>query len=87
MLTLLVPDMRGTGIHVLLADNTGAIDVAKNPHGSARSRHIDIRFHIWGEVASDGRIAVEYIEPCRSDDEGLAAQIIRARCSFILNRG
>ena len=42
-------------------DNQGAISMAKNPVGHARTKHIDIRYHFVCERVQDGAIALKYI--------------------------
>ena len=42
-------------------DNQGAISMAKNPVGHARTKHIDIRYHFVREGVQDGAIALKYI--------------------------
>ena len=42
-------------------DNQGAISMAKNPVGHARTKHIDIRYHFVREGVRDGAIALKYI--------------------------
>ena len=41
-------------------DNQGAIAIAKNPIGHARTKHIDIRYHYIREAIAEGTIQVEY---------------------------
>ena len=38
-------------------DNQGAISMAKNPVGHARTKHIDIRYHFVREGVQDGAIS------------------------------
>lgn len=42
-------------------DNQGAISMAKNPVGHARTKHIDIRYHFVRERVQDGAITLKYI--------------------------
>ena len=42
-------------------DNQGAVSMAKNPVGHARTKHIDIRYHFVREGVQDGAIALKYI--------------------------
>ena len=42
-------------------DNQGAISMAKNPVGHARTKHIDIRYYFVCERVQDGAIALKYI--------------------------
>ena len=49
VLVFLVPSRKGKCITVR-EDNQGAISLASNPLSSARSRHIDVRFHLREKV-------------------------------------
>ena len=44
-----------------MVDNEGAIKLAENPLRSARTKHIDVRFHFIRELFRTGTIAVEHI--------------------------
>ena len=45
----------------VFVDNDGAVNLASNPLSSARTMHIDVRFHFVRELVSSGVIAVEYV--------------------------
>ena len=45
---------------VLMEDNHGAIAIAMNPIGHARTKHIDIRYHYIREAVHDGMINLHY---------------------------
>ena len=47
-------------IFMVDVDNEGAINLATNPFSSARTKHIDVRFHFIRELVSSGTVAVEY---------------------------
>ena len=53
-----VPPEGPTVIH---EDNQGAIAMAKNPVGHARTKHIDIRHHFVREGVQNGAIVLKYI--------------------------
>ena len=46
---------------LLRSDNTGAIDMAKDPKFHSRTKHIDIRYHFIREVVADEKVRLEYI--------------------------
>src|SRR5271170_7223801 len=46
---------------VLNSDNTGAMDMAKDPKFHAWTKHIDIRYHFIREVIADEKIKLEYV--------------------------
>ncbi|CAB1112933.1 unnamed protein product [Ectocarpus sp. CCAP 1310/34] len=60
VLSFIAPETSGAKIKVL-EDNQGAISLVQNPFSSARSKHIDVRFHFIRELFKSGRISVEYI--------------------------
>ena len=53
-----VPPEGPTVVH---EDNQGAIAMAKNPVGHARTKHIDIRYHFVREGVQNGAIVLKYI--------------------------
>jgi hypothetical protein len=53
---------------VINSDNTGAMDMAKDPKFHARMKHIDIQYHFIGEVVADEKVQLEYIP----EDENIA---------------
>ena len=55
VLSFIVPSLSDKSIKVLVG-NEGAIKLAANPHSSARSKHIDVRFHFIRELVRAGTI-------------------------------
>lgn len=47
--------------YTVLCDNRAAIDFAKNRIERARTKHIDIAYHITHEKINDGTIKLEYV--------------------------
>jgi hypothetical protein len=45
---------------LIMEDNQGAIAMARNPVGHARTKHIDIRYHFVREALEQGTIDVQY---------------------------
>lgn len=43
-----------------MEDNQGAIAIARNPIGHARTKHIDIRYHFIRETLQEGTIDLCY---------------------------
>ena len=60
VLSFVVPSLSDKSIKVLV-DNEGAVNLAANPRSSARTKHIDVRFHFIRELVRTGTIAVEHI--------------------------
>ena len=44
-----------------LEDNQGAKELIENPLSSARSKHIDVRFHFIRDLFRTRKISVEYV--------------------------
>ena len=45
----------------MFVDNEGAIALANNPLSSARTKHIDVRFHFIRELVRSKTISVKYV--------------------------
>ena len=59
MLQFLSPSRKPRKIDVL-EDNEGAIALAENPLSSSRSKHIDVRHHIFSNLTEEGVIEVTH---------------------------
>ncbi|CAB1110301.1 unnamed protein product [Ectocarpus sp. CCAP 1310/34] len=57
VLSFIAPETSGAKMKVL-EDNKGALALIENPFSSARSKHIDVRFHFIRELFKPGKIAV-----------------------------
>ena len=60
MLSFIVPSLSENCIEVFV-DNEGAIALANNPLSSARTKHIDVRFHFIRELVRSKTISVKYV--------------------------
>ncbi|CAB1114292.1 unnamed protein product [Ectocarpus sp. CCAP 1310/34] len=60
VLSFIAPETSGAKIKVL-EDNKGALALIENPFSSARSKHIDVRFHFIRELFKSGKITAEYV--------------------------
>ncbi|CAB1107645.1 unnamed protein product [Ectocarpus sp. CCAP 1310/34] len=60
VLSFIGPETSGAKIKVL-EDNKGALALIENPFSSARSKHIDVRFHFIRELFKSGKIIAEYV--------------------------
>ncbi|CAB1097735.1 unnamed protein product [Ectocarpus sp. CCAP 1310/34] len=58
ILSFIVPETSGAKIKVL-EDNEGALALIEIPFSSARSKHIDVRFHFLRELFNSGKITAE----------------------------
>src|SRR5436305_13613669 len=51
-------------------DNQGAIALAKNPHLTERSKHIDISYHYIRDLQERKRVDIKYIPTARMAADG-----------------
>ena len=86
--SFLVPSLSQKTLKVFV-DNDGAIKLAFNPLSSARTKHIDVRFHFVRGLVSSGIIAVEYVptNEQRADilTKALVGPIFREHRDFLMN--
>ena len=68
VLSFIAPETCGANIKVL-EDNQGAKALIKNPLSSARSKHIDVRFHFTRDLFRTRKISVEYVAPAEQHAE------------------
>jgi Reverse transcriptase (RNA-dependent DNA polymerase)/gag-polypeptide of LTR copia-type len=61
----------------ILADNQGAIALAKNPHLHERSRHIDICYHYVRDLVQRGKVKIEYIPTAEMVADGFTKPLER----------
>lgn len=60
VLSFVAPETSGAKIKVL-EDNAGAKALVENPFSSARSKHIDVRYHFIRELFKLGKITIEFV--------------------------
>ena len=60
VLSFIAPETSGASIKVL-EDNQGAKALTENPLSSARSKHIDVRYHFIRDLFRTRNISVEYV--------------------------
>lgn len=88
VVSFIVPSLSKEPIKVFV-DNDGAINLASNPLSSARTKHIDVRFHFVRELVSSGTISVEYVptKEQRADilTKALVGPIFREHRDFLMN--
>ena len=68
VLSFIAPEMGGASIKVL-EDNQGAKALIENPLSSARSKHINMRFHFIRDLFRTGKISVEYVKSAEQRDD------------------
>ena len=60
VLSFIIPSISENCVKVFV-DNDGAILLANNPLSSARTKHIDVRFHFIRELTRSKTISAEYV--------------------------
>ena len=60
VLSPICPELNGSCVRVF-EDNQGAIALAENPLSSARSKHIDVRFHFAREVLRAKKMDIQLV--------------------------
>ena len=60
VLSFICPELSGSCVRVF-KDNQGAIALAENPLSSARSKHIDVRFHFVRELRRAKKIDIQFV--------------------------
>ena len=88
VLSFICPELSGSCVRVF-EDNQGAIALAQNPLSSARSKHIDVRFHFVRELLRAKKIDIQFVA---SKDQhadiltkSLAATPFKSHRRFLLN--
>ena len=73
----------------VFADNDGAISLANNPLSSARTKHIDVRFHFIRDLTRSKTISVGYVptKKQRADNltKVLTGSIFKEHRDFLMN--
>ena len=60
VLSFIAPETSGVS-NKILEDNQGAKVLVENPLSSARSKHIEVRFHSIRDLSRTRKISVEYV--------------------------
>ena len=88
VLSFIIPSISENSIKVFV-DNDGAISLANNPLSSARTKHIDVRFHFIRELTRSKTISVEYVptKEQRADilTQALTGAILKEHRDFLMN--
>ena len=71
---------------LILCDNQGAIELAKNPGHHSRSKHIDIRHHFIREAVGNKIVAMKYINTNIMAADILTKPLARNRHHELLKR-
>ena len=81
VLSFVAPETSGAKIRVL-EDNKGALALVQNPFSSARSKHIDVRFHFMRELFKSGKFAAEYVPTEEQHADMLTKALGRAKLEY-----
>ena len=88
VLSFTIPSISENCIKVFV-DNNAAISLANNPLSSARTKHIDMRFHFIRELTRSKTISVEYVptKEQRADilTKALTGAIFKEHRDFLMN--
>ena len=88
VLSFIIPSISENCIKVFVG-NDGAISLANNPLSSARTKHIDMRFHFIRELTGSKTISVEYVptKEQRADilTKALTCTIFKEHRDFLMN--
>ena len=87
-LSFIIPSISKNCIKVFV-DNDGAISLANNPLNSARTKHIDVRFHFIRELTKSKTTSAEYVptKEQRADilTKALTGAIFKEHRDFLMN--
>ena len=81
VLSFIAPETCGASIKVL-EDDQGTKALIENPLSSARSKHIDVRFHFIRELFKARKTSVEYIASAEQHADILAKALSRANFRY-----
>ena len=81
VLSFIAPETCGASIKVL-EDNQVAKALIENPLSSARSKHIDVRFHFIRELFKSRKISVEYVASAEQHADILTKALSRANFRY-----
>ena len=88
VLSFICPELSGSCVRVF-EDNQGVVTLAENPLSSARSEHIDVRFHFVRELLRAKKINIQFVtsEEQHADilTNSLAATPFKSHRRFLLN--
>ena len=80
---VLSPETSGASIKVL-GDNHGAKALIENPLSSARSKHIDVRYHFIRDLFRTRKLSVEYVASVEQHADILTKALSRANLMYHL---
>ena len=81
-LSFIAPETSGASIKVL-EDNQGTKALIDNPLSSARSKHIDVRYHFIRDLFRTRKIYVEYVASAEEHADILTKALSRANLMYL----
>ena len=81
VLSFIAPETCGASIKVL-EDNQEAKALIENPLSSARSKHVDVRFHFIRELFKARKISVRYVASAEQPADVLTKALSRANFRY-----
>ncbi|CAN0120816.1 unnamed protein product [Ascophyllum nodosum] len=81
VLSFIAPEMSEASIKVF-EDKQGAKALIENPLSSARSKHIDVRFHFIRDLFRTGKISVEYVKSAEQHADVLTRALSRVNFQY-----
>ena len=81
VLSFIVPETSGASTK-FLEDNQGAKALIENPLSSARSKHIDVRYHFIRDLLRTRKISVEYVASAEQHADILTKALSRANLRY-----
>jgi hypothetical protein len=69
----------------IYSDNNGALLLAKNPAFHARSKHINVRYHLIREKIADNTISIHYISTDKQVADGFTKPLPKAKFKEFLD--
>ena len=85
VLSFIAPETSGASIKVL-EDNHGAKALIENPLSSARSKHINVRFHFIRDLFRTRKISVEYVASAEQHADIITKTVSKADFQYHLKR-
>ena len=82
VLSIIAPETSGTNIKVLKDRQEGAKALTENPLSSARSKHIDVRFHLIRDLFRTRKISVEYVKSTEQHADILTKALYRVNFQY-----
>jgi len=81
VLSFIAPETSGSSIQVL-EDNQGAMALVQNPLSSARSKHIDVRYHFIRGLFRSGDISIKFVSTSEQHADMLTKALSKSSLQY-----